>query len=107
MEMGSPSKVMIALGLMIAAGLAIGIKKGAVDVSGASQLLAKAVDTGIKELDLFNSENINTYNSIVENAVDDSAKTTKGVYEQSSKHEQKTPLVVLALSSTAFSTMEL
>ncbi|MFM6154531.1 MAG: hypothetical protein ACKPE3_16310, partial [Sphaerospermopsis kisseleviana] len=73
-----------------ASGLAIGIKQGAVDVSGASQLLAKAVDTGIKELDLFNSENINSYDSIVENAVDGSAKATKGVYAQSNKHEQKT-----------------
>ena len=43
MGISSPSKVMIALGVMIASGLAIGIKQGVVDVSGASQSLTNVV----------------------------------------------------------------
>ncbi|MFM7371528.1 MAG: hypothetical protein ACKO2Z_27820, partial [Sphaerospermopsis kisseleviana] len=43
MQIQSPSKVMIALGVMIASGLAIGIKQGVVDVSSASKFLTNAI----------------------------------------------------------------
>ncbi len=49
MGISSPSKVMIALGLMIASGLAIGIKKGAVNVDSSMETVVGGINSGIKK----------------------------------------------------------
>jgi hypothetical protein len=89
MGISSPSKVMIALGLMIASGLAIGIKKGVIDVSDASEMLAGAVDIGTKELNLFNSEHISNYDDVIKNSVGNMADVTKNVYDKSNQKEKR------------------
>ncbi|MFO0055888.1 MAG: hypothetical protein ACK53Q_23520, partial [Dolichospermum sp.] len=89
MGISSPSKVMIALGLMIASGLAIGIKKGVIDVSDASEMLAGAVDIGTKELNQFNSEHISNYDDVIKNSVGNMADVTKNVYDKSNQKEKR------------------
>ncbi|MEY2910726.1 MAG: hypothetical protein RLZZ184_35 [Cyanobacteriota bacterium] len=92
MGISSPSKVMIALGLMIASGLAVGIKKGVIDVSDASAMLAGAVDIGIKELNQFNSEHISNYDDVIKNSVGNMADVTKNVYDKSKQKEKRSLL---------------
>ncbi|MFN9560450.1 MAG: hypothetical protein ACK56B_17975, partial [Dolichospermum sp.] len=47
MGISSPSKVMIALGLMIASGLAIGIKSGRINVQGSIQSVIAVINSGV------------------------------------------------------------
>ena len=49
MGISSPSKVMIGLGLMIASGLAVGIKKGAINVDGSMETVVSSINSGIKK----------------------------------------------------------
>ena len=49
MGISSPSKVMIALGLMITSGLAIGIKKGAINVDGSMEAVVGSISSGVKK----------------------------------------------------------
>ncbi|MFO0055566.1 MAG: hypothetical protein ACK53Q_21885 [Dolichospermum sp.] len=90
MGISSPSKVMIALGLMITSGLAVGIKKGIVDVSGASKLLLKVFDFVTKKINLFNSQDISSYDDIIKNSADGTAQTTKNVYDEANKVNKRT-----------------
>ncbi len=50
MEIQSPSKVMIAIGWMIASGLAVGIEKGITSVSSASNSLTNVVSNNLKNI---------------------------------------------------------
>jgi len=90
MEIQSPSKVMIALGLMIASGLAIGIKKGVVDVSGASDLLTDVVGNGLKNIKSIPSEGIESYDQAIKNAVSSNSETTKKVFDNAKKASKAT-----------------
>ena len=49
MGIQSPSKVMIALGLMISSGLAIGISSGAVNVSGSMKSIIANINSGVEK----------------------------------------------------------
>jgi tape measure domain-containing protein len=90
MEIQSPSKVMIALGLMIASGLAIGIKKGVIDVSGASDLLTDVVGNGLKNIKSIPSEGIESYDQAIKNAVSSNSETTKKVFDNAKKASKAT-----------------
>ena len=83
MGISSPSKVMIALGLMIASGLAIGIKKGVIDVSSATDGLTDMVINKMKSLQSLPSQNIEAFQEATLNASSPNSELTQKVYDES------------------------
>jgi tape measure domain-containing protein len=99
MGIQSPSRVMIPLGMMIAAGLGLGIKNGVVDVSSAVGLLTDAIGDGLKDIQSIPSEGIEAYNQALENAVSDKSELTKKVFEEA-KGASKATLPGMVLGTT-------
>jgi tape measure domain-containing protein len=76
MGIQSPSRVMMAIGAMIAAGLVIGVKNGVVDVSSAVRLLTDNINKGMKEIDLSPVNPIETFNDAVQQSEGSNTKST-------------------------------
>ena len=83
MGISSPSKVMIALGLMIASGLAIGIKKGAVDISGTLDGITGMVIGKMKNIQSLPSQDIESFQQATLNASSQNSELTQKVYDES------------------------
>ncbi len=107
MGIQSPSRVMMGIGAMIAAGLGLGIKNGVVDVSSAVGLLTDNINKGMKEINLFPVNPIETFNDAVQRSEGSNTKSTQDLYEQSQQqskptaHGQILGTAMIAISSFA------